>query len=185
MPFRQRSPCSGTSPLRPGRPAAICGSRAVVHLGAAVSRDGDLFGSEVNRAARRAALARGGQTLLTGSAAAEVKGQLGPELVLRDHGEQRLRGLREPERVFELLGPGLRDDFPPIVTVPLPTLPAQTTTFIGRADELAAVEAQLRSNRLVTITGLGGVGKTRLSLRLADMLAARYGLGARFVDPRR
>jgi class 3 adenylate cyclase len=138
--------------------------RMGLHTGEAELRGGDYFGTAVNRAARLMGAGHGGQVLVS-SATAEVVGSA----ALVELGEHRLRDLARPERVFQVRAPGLPTDFPPLrsLNARLGNLPRQMTSFVGRADELAQVADALRERPLVTLTGVGGVGKTRLALQAA------------------
>jgi predicted ATPase len=149
--------------------------RIGLHTGEAVERDGDYFGPTVNRAARLMAIAHGGQTLVSGATASIVTG-----FELADLGEHRLRDLSRPERVFQLRADGLRAEFPALRSLDtIPTnLPVELTSFVGRVTELAEVAKAMRERRLVTITGVGGVGKTRLALQIAAELAVEHPDGA-------
>src|SRR5262249_46003788 len=149
--------------------------RMAVHTGEAVERDGDYFGPTVNRAARLMAIAHGGQIVVSATTASLADGS-----ELLDMGEHRLRDLSRPERVFQLCAAGLRPDFPPLRSLDtIPTnLPTELTSFVGRATELAEVGKAVRERRLVTITGVGGVGKTRLALQIAAELAVEHPDGA-------
>jgi predicted ATPase/DNA-binding SARP family transcriptional activator len=143
--------------------------RMAIHTGEAELRDGDYFGSTVNRAARLRELAHGGQAVLS-QAAADVLGDVLPDGAgLVDLGEHRLRDLSRPERVFQLMHPTLRAHFPPLRahSGDATNLPAQTTSFVGRELQLADVASALETARVVTLTGVGGVGKTRLALEVA------------------
>ncbi|MDQ1467675.1 MAG: hypothetical protein QOH10_2090, partial [Actinomycetota bacterium] len=143
--------------------------RIGVHTGEAQERDGDYFGPAVNRTARLMAIGHGGQVLVSHATVQLLAG-----IELRDLGEHRLRDLLQPERVFQLVVDGTDDDFPPLQSLnTLPTnLPVQLTTFVGRDDELKHITSLVADNRLVTITGVGGVGKTRIALQVsAEMLA--------------
>jgi predicted ATPase len=121
---------------------------------------------------------------LVSAACAGLAGSgFGPELGLRELGRHRLKDLNEPELLFQLTGPGLDRDFPPLRTLgsaPV-RLPVPLTAFIGRRRELAGVLEQLSSNRLLTLTGPGGAGKTRLALRAAAEAAASFPDGVHFV----
>ncbi len=135
--------------------------RMGVHTGEAVERGGDYFGPTVNRAARLMAVGHGGQVLVSGVAQQLVNG-----FDFVDLGEHRLRDLSRPERVFQLAAPGLWTEFPALRSLDAfsGNLPLQLTSFVGRGEELAGVTAALSSDaRLVTIIGVGGVGKTRLA----------------------
>ena len=158
--------------------------RAALHSGSAQAREGDYFGPALNRVARLLALGHGGQVLLSGVAAALAGDRLGPGAALRDLGEHRLRDLEQAERVFQLTVPDLPSEFPPLRSSlsGLTNLPTQLTSFVGRARELGAVSGLLGSNRLVTLIGVGGTGKTRLMLQVATAAAARYRDGAWLVE---
>lgn len=144
----------------------------------------DYVGFEVHRAARIAAAAYGGQVLLSDTTEALVRGGLGPGLALRELGEHRFKDLVRPQRIYQLLIDGLPDDFPPLRSLDsIPNnLPTQTTTFVGRQRELAAAIERLGTTRLLTLTGPGGMGKTRLALHLAAGVLDRYPDGAWFVE---
>jgi predicted ATPase len=145
--------------------------RIGVHTGEAQERDGDYFGPALNRASRLMAIAHGGQVLVS-----QATAQLTGDVELRDLGEHRLRDLLQPERVFQLVVAGTGDDFPPLRSLNmLPTnLPVQLTTFVGRADELKHITNLVADNRLVTITGVGGVGKTRVALQASAELLPEH-----------
>jgi len=150
---------------------ASISARMGMHSGEAEERDGDYYGTSVNRAARIMAIANGGQILVSDAAAALLRDER--SVTLRDLGEHRLRDLSRPERVHQVVADGLAADFPPLRSLDtLPTnLPSQLATFVGREAELNRVGKALAEHRLVTLTGVGGVGKTRLALQLAaDML---------------
>jgi predicted ATPase/DNA-binding CsgD family transcriptional regulator len=129
-------------------------------------------------------VAHGGQTLLSSVTAALVADALPPGAWIRDLGLQRLRDLSPAERVFELCHADLADDFPPLrsLDVLANNLPAQLTSFVGRGDELAAVEQLLGDHRLVTLTGSGGCGKTRLAVHAAARVAERWPDGVWWLD---
>jgi predicted ATPase/class 3 adenylate cyclase len=155
--------------------------RMGVHTGEAARTATGLVGLDVHRAARVAAVAYGGQVLLSETAAALVRDSLPPGVALRDLGAHRLKDLGRPEKIFQLDAAGLRAGFPPLHSLGNPALPnnlpAQLATFIGRDRELAEVRALVRSCRLVTLTGAGGSGKTRLSLQVAAELLDGSGDG--------
>jgi len=166
---------------------AIAGGLRVrmgIHTTEAALRDGDYFGSGVNRAARLMAIANGGQIVCSQTTADLVRDQLEDGLTLVDLGEHRLRDLSRAERVFQLSGAGLTAEFPPLHSLDAyPTnLPAQLSTFIGRDTEVAAVADALRDARLVTLTGVGGVGKTRLALQAAGEMVQEVPGGAWVVE---
>ena len=159
--------------------------RIALHSGEAEQRDGDYYGSEVNRAARLMSLAAGGQILLSGTTAALTREQLPAGVSYLDLGSIRLRSLSHPEHIYQLLHPDLPADFPPLVSrdkVPN-NLPQQLTSFIGREKEIGEVKQLLTpklagdqpqgntaQTRLITLIGPGGTGKTRLSLQVGDEL---------------
>jgi predicted ATPase/class 3 adenylate cyclase len=149
--------------------------RMGVHTGEAVERDGDYFGPAVNRTARLMAVAHGGQVVVSGAVAPLVD-----DVELRDLGEHRLRDLSRPERVHQLVIDGLRDEFPRLRSLDArPTnLPTQLTTFIGRDDDVKIVGALVREHRLLTLTGVGGVGKTRLAVQVAAEMLPEFDDGA-------
>jgi predicted ATPase len=166
--------------------AAIAAQRALelpVRMGLATGeaelRDGDYFGAVLNRAARVMAAGHGGQILLADSTAVLLSGA---DLV--DLGPRRLRDVPMPVGVFQVSGPGLRTDFPPLRA--LDTSPGnlrpQTTSFIGRESEVAELQDALKAHRLVTLTGVGGVGKTRLALEVASRLAGEFPDGVWFFE---
>jgi predicted ATPase/class 3 adenylate cyclase/Tfp pilus assembly protein PilF len=141
--------------------------RIAIHTGEAESREADYFGPTLNRVARILSAGHGGQVLISSAARAELNGT---HEVL-DLGERRLKDLARPERIFQLVAPGLTRDFPPLRTLEQRPhkVPAQPNEFIGRQAQLAEVRALLRapSTRLLTLTGPGGTGKSRLSMQLA------------------
>jgi class 3 adenylate cyclase len=136
------------------------GVRVAVHTGAADQRDGDYFGPTLNRAARLVAVGHGGQVLVSQATASLVSGAN-----LRDLGEHRLRDLSRAERVYQLVIDDLPVDFPPLRSLEAyaGNLTLQVTSFVGREDEAKALARVLNGARLVTIVGVGGVGKTRLA----------------------
>ena len=147
--------------------------------GEAELRDGDYFGTVLNRAARVMAAGHGGQILLAESTAGLLSG-----VDLLDLGPRRLRDVPTPVGVFQVRAPGLQIDFPALRaldTSPGNLRPA-ATSFIGRDAELAEVQAALREHRLVTLTGVGGVGKTRLAQEVAAGLADEFPDGVWFFE---
>jgi predicted ATPase/class 3 adenylate cyclase/DNA-binding CsgD family transcriptional regulator len=151
-----------------------------------VERRGDqnYAGPAVNRCARLRDVAAGGQTLLSQTTRDLVVDRMADDRSLVDLGVHLLRDLARPERIFQLHAPDLPSDFPPLRSLDTYThnLPIQLTTFIGRERELADVSALLRDNRLVTITGSGGCGKTRLAVQVAAEIVARFPGGTHLVD---
>ncbi|TMF75965.1 MAG: adenylate/guanylate cyclase domain-containing protein, partial [Chloroflexi bacterium] len=150
---------------------------------ASVEAGADYVGIDVNRAARVAAAGHGGQVLLTEATATLARADLGDGISLRDLGEFRLKDLARPERLYQLVISGSPTDFPPVRSLDrTPTfLPPQPSSFIGRAREIAEGQRLLARARLVTLTGPGGTGKTRLSLRIAEESAHEFGDGTYFV----
>jgi predicted ATPase/class 3 adenylate cyclase len=159
-------------------------SRMALHTGSAEERNGDYFGPTLNRASRLVAIAHGGQTLLSQTVYDLVRDVLPPSTTLRDLGAHRLKDLQRPEHVFEVVHPGLLDEFPPLRSLDfLPTnLPLQPTSFIGRKRELRELRKLVPASRLVTLTGPGGSGKTRLAIQLAAELVETYPEGVWLID---
>jgi predicted ATPase/class 3 adenylate cyclase len=176
---------AGVCQLRLGREAWPTGSalrvRMGLHTGEAHVRGADqLDHAPINRCARVRAAAHGGQVLVTKATRDLVDGRLGSGLGLKRLGEFRLRDLADPELIYQLTHADLQLDFPPIRTVAERTgnLPLQVSSFIGRARELEQIAGALGEARLVTLTGAGGVGKTRLALQAAGQVAPRFSDGA-------
>ena len=160
--------------------------RMGVHAGEASETSAGPVGLEVHRAARVAAVAHGGQVVVSEAAAVLVRESLPAGASLRSLGLHRLKDLGRPEHIFQLESPGLERDFPPLRSLDNPVLknnlPAQLTSFIGRGPEVSDLEALVGSSRLVTLTGPGGSGKTRLALQVAAELLDGSGDGVWFVD---
>ena len=154
--------------------------RMGLHTGEAELREGDYYGSTTNRAARLMAVAHGGQILCTLATLGLVRDDLPAGAKFVDLGEHGLRDLAYPERVFQIVHPDLPRDFPLLRSIgAYPTnLPQQLTTFVGREDEIAEVAEALKQSRVVTLTGVGGVGKTRLALHVAAAVLPRFPDGA-------
>jgi predicted ATPase/class 3 adenylate cyclase len=155
--------------------------RMGIHCGEAAQTATGVVGLEVHRAARVAAVAYGGQVLVSEAAAVLVRDWLPPGAALADLGVHRLKDLGCPERIFQLTGAGLLAGFPPLRSLGNPALPnnlpAQLSAFIGRDQEISEVRALVESCRLVTLTGAGGCGKTRLGLQVAAELLDGSGDG--------
>lgn len=146
--------------------------RMAIHTGTADERNGDYYGPSVNRAARLLDVAHGGQVLLSGACEECARSGLPANIVLTDLGSHRLRDLRAPERIFQAHAPGLTAAFPELKSLDvLPhNLPAQIAPLVGRRAETAAIVELLERSRLVTLTGAGGIGKTRIALHVAAEL---------------
>ena len=167
-------PWQGIEPLR---------VRMGVHTGGAEARDGDYFGPALNRAARLMQAAHGGQVLVSLATEELVRDSL-RDVGLLSLGEHRLRDLSRPERVFQLTGGGLAGEFAPLRTLDsFPgNLPLQVTSFVGRRAELDEILAALESSHVLTLTGVGGVGKTRLALQAAAEALPRFPAGAWLIE---
>ena len=158
--------------------------RMGLHTGEAELRDGDYFGPALNRAARLMAVGAGGQILVSQATAGLLQDRLPAGVSLADLGEHRLKDLVHPEHVFQVVAPDLPNEFPPLKSLTtLPhNLPVQLTSFIGRDKEIAGVRRLLGGTRLLTLTGPGGAGKTRLSLQVAAEVLTEYADGAWLVE---
>ncbi len=158
--------------------------RMGVHTGEARVRDGDYYGSALNRAARLMAVGHGGQIVCSHATADLAREALAEGVALVDLGEHRLRDLSQPERVFQVNAPGLTGTFAPLRTLDAfpGNLPMQVSSFVGRERELARVVKALDDARVVTLTGVGGVGKTRLALQAAADVLPRFREGAWLVE---
>src|SRR5829696_5818973 len=160
-------------------------SRMALHTGTAEERNGDYFGPTLNRVARLLSTGHGGQVLLSLPTQELVRDQLPTGTWLRDLGERRLKDLSRPERIFQLTTPELLAEFPPLRTLESSpnNLPLQHTPLIGREREVEEVCARLRSPgvRLLTLTGPGGAGKTRVGLQAAAELLMEFEDGIFFV----
>ncbi len=158
--------------------------RMGLHTGEADLREGDYYGSAVNRCARLRAAGHGGQVLLSQTTVDLVRGALPEDASLRELGRHRLRDLSEPEQIYQLTAPDLPEQFPPLSTLDARphNLPLQLTSFLGRERELAEIQALLGQHRLLTLTGPGGTGKTRLALQAAAQVLDQFPEGVWFVD---
>ncbi len=167
-------------------PLAPIRLRIGINTGEVRLRDeGNYIGPTINRTARLRDLAHGGQTVLSGATEPLVVDQLPPDVSLIDLGKQPLRDLPRLERVVQLCHPDLRNDFPPLRTAKALSsrnLPAELTNFIGRQAEIASLRDALTENRLVTLTGAGGAGKTRLAVHVTAGLACEFSDGVCYVD---
>jgi len=168
----------------PWAPGCSIRVRMGLHTGEATAVAGSYVGLAVHRAARIAAAAHGGQILLSEATAALVRDDLPTGATLRDLGEHRLKDFEGPARLFQLDLPDLPSRFPPPRTLGgRPPLPVAAGTFVGRDDDVAALSRLLRDSRsrLITVTGPGGVGKTRLALEAAHAVVADFAGGAVFL----
>ena len=167
----------------PWPPGVAVNVRMGLHAGEASSSAAGLVGIDVNRAARIAAAAHGGQIVVSEAVRGLVSPGLDAGISLRSLGSHRLKDLREPQPLSQVVADGLRMDFPPLRSLDARpnNLPTQLTSFVGRERELTEAGALLETNRLVTLTGPGGTGKTRLSLQVAANAAERYPDGIFFV----
>ncbi len=158
--------------------------RCGLHAGTAERRDNDFFGSTVNRAARISNSAHGGQVLLSHAVAALLAHRLPAGVTLRDLGRVRLRDLASPERLYQVMHPQLREQFPALRTLEATpnNLSQQLTSFVGRQRELNDVRTLLRNTRLLTLFGAGGIGKTRLSQQVAADVMDDFPDGVWFVE---
>src|SRR5271166_3082094 len=160
--------------------------RIGVHTGDVQLRDeGNYIGPTINRTARLRDLAHGGQTVLSGATSDLVVDAVPAGAWLTDLGTHPLRDLPRPERVVQLCHPDLPNEFPPLrvsTAVVSHNLPVQLTSFVGRDVQMTQLRGILAENRLVTLTGAGGVGKTRLAVHIAAELADQFDDGVRYVD---
>jgi len=167
-------------------PLAPIRLRIGVHTGEIQLRDeGNYAGPTINRTARLRDLGHGGQTVLSGTTEALVIDTLPADVWLTDLGAHELRGVARPERVVQLCHPDLVNEFPPLrasSAVVSQHLPVQLTSFVGRDTQIKDVRQILADNRLVTLTGAGGVGKTRLAVQVAAAMAGEFDDGGWYVD---
>lgn len=168
-------------PLRPFR------VRMALHTGEAEQREHDYFGPALNRVARILSAGHGGQILLSRTILGIVRSSVGEQITFRELGMHYLKDIRHPVQIFQILHPDLPADFPPLKTLNIRpnNLPVQRTPCVGREHELAALSTLLLDPqiRLLTLTGPGGMGKTRLGLQLAANLADSFPDGVWFVEP--
>jgi predicted ATPase/DNA-binding CsgD family transcriptional regulator len=154
--------------------------RMALHTGEAAERDGNYYGTEVNRGARLMGLAHGGQMLVSDTAEVLVRSRV----ALRPLGDHLLRGLRGTIPVYQVMADGLPTEFPVLRSVDRFTgnLPRQVSSLVGRDAEVDEVSELVRSQRLVTLTGVGGVGKTRLAIEIGAELAGEFDDGVWIVE---
>ncbi len=160
--------------------------RMGIHTGEAeLQRKGDYHGYlTLSRAQRLMSAGHGGQVLISLATEHLLRNHLSDEVTLKDMGERRLKDLNQPEHIYQLVIPSLNSDFPPIKTLDVykHNLSAQITAFIGRENEIVKIKQELESHRLVTLTGSGGTGKTRLSLQVATELLDYFDHGIWFIE---
>jgi predicted ATPase/class 3 adenylate cyclase len=157
--------------------------RMGLHSGEPACRQGHYVGMDVHRAARIAATAHGGQVVLSEATRQLAESQLATDVSLRDLGWHRLKDIEAPERIYQLVAPGLPDRFPPLKSLGAQSkLPVPVTPLVGRERDLGQVCAAVTGPgvRLVTLTGTGGVGKTRLALAAAASLGQEFPHGVFF-----
>ena len=158
-------------------------ARMGLHTGEGVLGGDDYLGLDVNRAARIGATGHGGQIVLSEPTRAMVEHALPDGVTIRPLGSHRLKDLAHAEHLYDLVIEGLPETFPPLRTLEVPTsLPGATTSFVGRERDIATARDLLSTNRLLTLTGPGGTGKTRLAVRVATDSAADFPDGVWFVD---
>ncbi|OBF89369.1 cyclase [Mycobacterium sp. 852002-51152_SCH6134967] len=178
--------CAAFSSPRQAVDAAVDAQRSLhlpvrmgIATGEAECREGDYFGAVCNRTARLMAVGHGGQLLIDRTTADLVSGV---DLVAL--GPRRLRDIARPVDVFQVVAEGLRSEFPPLRTLDIASgnLRLPTTSLIGREAELGELEAIVRKHRIITLTGVGGVGKTRLALEVASRLASEFADGVFVIE---
>ncbi|MEJ2266617.1 MAG: adenylate/guanylate cyclase domain-containing protein [Anaerolineales bacterium] len=159
--------------------------RMGVHVGEAIAEENDYATTHtLNRVARIMAAGHGGQILISQAVAELVRGALPDEVSLRDLGDFRMKGLSQLEHLYQVVVPDLPQDFPPLASLDYRpnNLPIQVTAFVGRQKEVSQAQAMLSGCRLLTITGPGGVGKTRLALQVASEVIDEYPGGVWYVE---
>ncbi len=164
--------------------------RMALHTGRAEVQVGDYTSGEyvsgltLSRAARLLSAGHGGQILLSLATAELVRDHLPKETTLRDLGARRLKDLIHPEQIFQVVVAGLQSDFAPLKTLDVHphNLPVQLTSFIGREREIGEIRKLLAAAHLLTLTGIGGTGKTRLALQVSADLIDEFSGGVRFVE---
>ncbi len=158
--------------------------RMGLHTGEGVLGGDDYVGIDVNRAARIADAAHGGQVILSDPTMGLVERSLPEGASLRDLGEHRMKDIVHPEHLHDLVIEGLPADFPPPRTLDARpnNLPLQLTSFVSREEEIAEIRELLGGTRLLTLTGAGGTGKTRLALQVAAEVLTEYRDGSFLAD---
>ena len=170
--------------MHPWPDGVVVRVRMGLHTGDPVDSAGDPVGLDLHRAARICGAGHGGQILVSGATWSLIEHDLPKEMSARDLGPHRLKDLKQPERIFQLLHPRLPAEFPPLKSLSAwpNNLPLQLTSFIGRAQEMAEITRLLSTARLITLTGAGGCGKTRLALQVAATLLGNFEDGVWIVD---
>jgi predicted ATPase/class 3 adenylate cyclase len=158
--------------------------RMAIHTGAAETRGGDYYGPTVNRCARLRGAAHGGQVVVSNVVAELTRTHLPAGAALLDLGVHRLRDLADPEHVFQVCHPDIDSDFPPLASLDVrrDNLRPPLTTFIGRTTELDDLTGLVGAERLVTLVGPGGAGKTRLAIEVARRVVDRFADGVWVVE---
>ncbi|MCI0424567.1 MAG: tetratricopeptide repeat protein, partial [Actinobacteria bacterium] len=158
--------------------------RMGIHTGSGTLGGADYVGIDVHRAARITDAAHGGQVVMSEPTASLVERILPPGVTIADLGKHRLKDLSDPETIFQVMIPGLPSEFPPLRTLDaIPNnLPNQVTSFVGRERELALAKDLMKTSRVLTLTGPGGTGKTRLALQVAAEISDEFSDGVFFVD---
>ncbi len=158
--------------------------RIGLHTGEPISTGILYVGIDVHRAARICAAGHGGQILLSQTTTDLTRSELPPQTELRELGEHRLKDLQRPERLYQVIVPDLPSVFPPLRSLSaIPNnLPIQLTSFIGRQREIGEIKRQLARHRLLTLTGIGGGGKTRLALQVAADFVETFAHGVWLAD---
>lgn len=173
-----------TVAAHPWPPGILVRVRMSLHTGEALRRDSGYVGLDVHRAARICEAGWGGQILLSWTTGSFVERNLPDGVSLRDLGEHRLKSLERPERIYQILHPELPGSFPPLrsLTTLSNNLPQQLTSFVGREREMTEVKRLLSGTRLLTLSGPGGSGKTRLAVQVAADVGEEYRDGVWFVE---
>lgn len=170
----------------PWPPETAIRSRMALHSGVVEHRDRDFFGPAVNRVARLLAAAHGGQTILSAATKSLIGDEVPPDVQLLDLGEHRLKDLEVAEPIYQLTHPALTNAFPALRAQESPilydNLPQPVTKFVGRERELKQIGELFARTRLLTLTGAGGTGKTRLSLQLGRQLLDASPNGVLFLE---
>ena len=158
--------------------------RMGLHTGEPAAAETGYVGIDIHRAARISATGHGGQILLSQTTRDLIGSRLPPDVTIADLGEHSLKDLRAPEHLFQVVAAGLQSDFKPLRTVDARpnNLPRVLSTFVGREREIAEAKRILAASRLITLTGPGGVGKTRLALEVASQLLDQFDDGVWVVE---